>query len=322
MEGLRWGVLGTAGIARSRFLPALREAGGRAVLVGGRDGIRASAWAAEHGVERGTPGYAAVLEDDSVEAVYIALPNTLHAEWAERALAAGKAVLCEKPLSTSESSAAAVVAAADRAGGLLWEAFVFPFQAQHARVLALLADGAIGELREIVGSFHFALRSSENIRLREDVFGGAVADVGCYPLRLAHELFDGTEPTLVGATAVRGAEVEVEVAATLGYRDDRRLLLTCGFRRAMDTSALLLGTEGVIAIDDPYHPKPSSRIEVRVPGREPVVERPTRDEHTFTAALRHITRAVRGDEAPRQLAHGSAVAVARAVDEVRGAIAR
>jgi predicted dehydrogenase len=132
--GVRWGIVGTANIARGQFLPGLREAGdGRAVLVGSRDRESARAFAAEHGVDRGVAGYEAVVESDEVDAIYVAVPNTFHAEWTSRALEAGKAVLCEKPLSVWSAQTAAVLETARAIpGALLWEAFVFPFQAQHA----------------------------------------------------------------------------------------------------------------------------------------------------------------------------------------------
>ena len=316
--GTRWGVLGTAGIARSRFLPALAEAGGEAVVVGSRDGARAAEFAAAHGVARGVTGYEAVLADPAVQAVYVPLPNPLHAEWAVAALEAGKAVLCEKPLCVDADQARRVLAVAERAALPLWEAFVFPFTAQHRRLVELLAGGAIGELREISGAFHFQLRRTEDIRLSAATAGGALADVGCYPLRLAAELFDG--PALsAAASAVRGAEVETELAALVDYPDDRRLLLSCGFRRSPDTTTVLSGTEGTIHLEDPYHPRPGSTVELRRPGADPVVERPTRDQHSFTAALRHVGAVLAGAEAPRHTALESSLVVAEAIDLVRAA---
>jgi predicted dehydrogenase len=316
--GTRWGVLGGASIARSRFLPALAEAGGEAVVVGARDGARAAEFAAAHGVGRGVAGYEAVLADPDVQAVYVPLPNPLHAEWTIAALEAGKAVLCEKPLCVDAEQARRVLAVAERAALPLWEAFVFPFQAQHQRLVELLTAGAIGELREISGAFHFQLRRTEDIRLSAATAGGALADVGCYPLRLAAELFGGPALTAAGS-AVRGAEVETELAALVDYPDDRRLLLSCGFRRSSDTTTVLSGTEGTIRVDDPYHPHPGSTVELRRPGSDPVVERPTRDQHSFSAALRHVDAVLAGEEAPRHTALESSLAVAEAIDLVRAA---
>ncbi|SDU93997.1 Predicted dehydrogenase [Microlunatus sagamiharensis] len=318
-EPVRWGILGTANIARAQLLPALAESGDVPVAVGGRDQARTQAWAAEHGVARAVDGYQAVLEDPEVEAVYVPLPNPLHAEWAAAALEAGKAVLCEKPLTTNAVATQALIDLAQTNDALLWESFVFPFQAQHRRVVELIGSGAIGELREVVASFHFPVTRPENIRLSAPMFGGALADVGCYPMRLAHELF-GSPASSAVVTAVMGDEVEVEAAGVLTYADDRRLLLTCGFRRQPETTALLLGSEGVIRVDNPWHPTPGAQIEVRSSASsEPVVESPTVDAHSFTAALRHIAAVLREDAAPVHLASSSALPVAQALGLAREA---
>ncbi len=319
MRPLRWGVLGTANIARAQFLPAVVETGQRAVLVGGRDAARAAEFARAHGVERSVQGYAAVLEDPDVDAVYVPLPNPFHAEWTVAALQAGKAVLCEKPLCLDPEQVEQVLAVARTAAQPLWEAFVFPFQAQHARVVELLAQGAIGEPQEIVGSFHFEVGSPGNIRLSRAMGGGALADVGCYPMRLAHELF-GAAAGSATASAVMGDEVEVDASALLVYPGDRRLLLTCGFRRAYDTTTVLLGTRGSLRLDNPYHPGLDAALEVRRAGADPVVERPTRDARSFSGALRHIAAALAGEEAPTHTALESALPVARSLQLAQRAV--
>ena len=315
---MRWGVLGTANIARAQLLPALAESGDVAVVVGGRDRDRTEAFARDHGVARAADGYQAVLEDPEVEAVYVPLPNPLHAEWAAAALEAGKAVLCEKPLTTNPVATRALLDVARTTGGVLWESFVCPFLAQHLRLVELIDSGAIGELREIVASFHFPVTRPENIRLSAPMFGGALADVGCYPMRLAHELF-GQPVAEAQVAAELGAEVEVEAAGVLTYADGRRLMLTCGFRRQPETTALLLGTEGLIRVDNPWHPRPGAQVEVRRSGADPVVESPTVDAHSFTAALRHVAAVLREEAEPQHLASTSALPVAQALGLAREA---
>jgi predicted dehydrogenase len=327
---IRWGIIGTANIARAQFLPGLREAGnGGAVLVGSRDAERARAFAAEHGVDRGVAGYASVIESDEVDAVYIAVPNSLHSEWTIRALQAGKAVLCEKPLAVGSAQTAAVLdAAAAIPGALLWEAFVFPFQAQHQRLMELVADGAIGAPAEIVSSFHFRVSNPANIRLSAELGGGALADVGCYPIRLAYEVFgasagfDGDnglfEDAAIAGSAVRGSEVEVDAAAVVSW-GAQRLLLTCGFRRSYDTYTRVLGDEGQLHLTNPFHPSPADTLTLKRPGSEPVVELPTKDSHSFTAAIRHIHAVLHGSEAPRLTAATSALANARMLEAVQSA---
>ncbi|MHA3701119.1 Gfo/Idh/MocA family protein [Jatrophihabitans sp. YIM 134969] len=309
-DPLTWAVLGTANIARAQFLPALAEAGGRPLVVAGRDGERARAFADAVGVERGVEGYEAALEDPAVEAVYVALPNAAHAEWTMRALEAGKAVLCEKPLCTSPGDVGWVLGAAEATGGLLWESFVFPFGPQFLRVVELLAEGVVGEVQEIQSSFHFALRRADDIRLSAGLGGGSIADVGCYPVRLAQLLF-GAAPERVAVNASHRGEVDVSAAGVLDHPGGGRLVFSCGFERPYDTTTRILGSEGRIEIDNPYHPGADDRLTLVRPGHEPVQERAMTDQRSFTAAIRHVTAAVRGIEAPRHLAADDSLATAR-----------
>jgi predicted dehydrogenase len=315
-EPVRWGILGAAGIAESSFLPALTESGeGRAVVVGARDGRRAEGWAAEFGVDRGVEGYGPVLDDRAVEAVYVPLPNSLHAEWAIAALEAGKAVFCEKPLCGTVEETERVLAATRATDGLLWEAFVFPFHEQMARATSLIADGSIGEIREIWARFHFVLDDPDDIRMSAPLAGGATQDIGCYPIRLARLLFDG-EPDLsrVATDAVWSAGVDVELWGMLPFRGDRRLQFSCGFRSAYDTFTRVIGTQGELRMTNPFHPDPGDTLEVVREGRA-VSQEPAMPsgERSFTSAIRHIHRVLRGEEEPRHLAVDEALGNARAV---------
>lgn len=306
----RWGILGAANIARAQFMPGLREAGdGVAAVVASRDLARARAFADAEGVERAVDDYRALLDDERIDAVYIALPNSHHAQWTIEALNAGKHVLCEKPLCARLSDTERVIEVARaRPEAPLWEAFVFPFQTQHERVLELIADRVIGELREVESAFHFTLRATEDIRLSAELGGGALADVGCYPIHLAHELLGPAAGPRSVYARVAG-EVEVDASAIVAH-GDRRLALTCGFGRPYDTFTRLLGDGGRLHLTNPFHPTAEDVLEIHRPGAEPVIERPTRDGHSFTAALRHINAVVRGEEEPRHLAVDSALSTA------------
>jgi predicted dehydrogenase len=316
---VNWGILGAARIAHRSFLPGLRETGsGRALMVATRDRERGQVFADAEGIDEVAPSYEALLADQRVDAVYIPLPNSLHAEWTERALAAGKAVLCEKPLGATLSATETIIAAAEQhPEAPLWEAFVFPFQDQHLRVLQLLADGAIGELREVQSDFHFLLDNASDFRLSEALGGGALADVGCYPVRLAHELLGPTRGA-VYAIGDRQAGVDVEAVGIVAH-GERRLLLSCGFHRGDDTRSRLLGSAGAIELTNAFHPTPADTITIATDGRT-VIEHPTTDTNSFTAALRHIHAVVAEQEAPRQLAVESALSTARTLDALRRAL--
>jgi predicted dehydrogenase len=328
-EPIRWGILGTAGIAEGAFLPALAEAGGGTpLMVGSRDRARAERWAGEHGVAEGVEGYTRVLENARVEAVYIPLPNGVHAEWAIATLQAGKAVFCEKPLCATLEETEALLRVARTATGPLWEAFVFPFHAQTDRLRELIAAGTIGELREIRSSFHFRLDDEEDVRMLLELAGGSVQDVGCYSIRLARLLFDA-EPELERTVAdARWAPtgVDEECWGALAFPGDRRLLLSCGFRAEDDTSAVLLGTHGRIHLTNPFHPEPGDTITVVRDGHAETEPSPGVEERSFTPAIRHIHRAIRGLEAPRHLAVdealGNAQAIAAVLSAARASAAR
>jgi predicted dehydrogenase len=318
---IRWGILGAANLARGAFLPALRETGeGVAAVVGSRDAQRGEAFAAEHGVQRSVSSYEQVLDPEQIDAVYIALPNSHHGHWTRAALQAGIPTLCEKPLCAEPAETEAVLQVARaRPQTPLWEAFVFPFGPQFQRLTELLVQGAIGEPAEIASAFHFGVSNPANIRLSAQLGGGALADVGCYPLRLAHELFgDADGPRAVLARTA--GEVEVDAGALVSY-GSRRLDLTCGFERAADTFTRILGSEGTIQLTNPFHPRPQDTLTVLRAGAEPVTEYPTTDERSFTAALRHIHSVIREQAPPLHLAVDSAAQVAGTLAELQ-ALAR
>jgi predicted dehydrogenase len=314
---LRWGIISTANIARAAFLPALRRAGGIAAAVAGRDGARAATYAASHGIERGVRGYQNLIDDPDIDALYIPLPNSLHAEWTIRALQAGKPVLCEKPLCGTLADTERVLAVARQTGTLLWEAFVFPFDEQMARIRSLIGDGAIGELREIQSGFHFPVSRPDDIRMSAALEGGALLDVGCYPVRLAQELL-GEHESAWAVSEGGGQGVDIETWGTLGYSGGRRLLLSCGMRRSNDTLSRLLGTEGQIHVSNLFHPGTGDQVTLYpARGTGTVAEFPrTVDEPAFTSAIRHINAAISGSEPPRLLAVETSAATARALADL------
>ena len=320
-EPIRWGILGTAGIAESAFLPALRETNeGVALTVGSRTLERGRAWAEEHGVTRAVDGYDAVIADPEVEAIYIPLPNGLHAEWTIAALEAGKVVFCEKPLCGTVEDTERVLAAARATGVPLWEAFVFPFHEQMERVRAMLADGTIGTVREIQSRFHFVLDDPDDIRLFANLAGGSIQDVGCYPIRLARLLFDA-EPDL--SRAIADAEwtadgADTELWGALVFPGDRRLVFSCGFRSGYDTLTRVLGTEGEIRLTGPFHPDSDDEMTIVRDGAFETQPAPTSGEMSFTPAIRHIHRVIRGSEEPRHLAVDEALGNAQAIDALLG----
>ncbi len=179
-EPVRWGILSTADINRLVIPPAQASSLVDLVAVASRDAERAADYAATWGIPRSYGSYDELLADPDVEVVYISLPNTLHCEWSIRAVQAGKHVLCEKPLSRSVADVEAAFDAAEAAGRHLAEAFMWRHNPQTARLVELVSSGAVGELRLVRACFSYPLFDAGNIRLRTDVGGGALMDVGCY----------------------------------------------------------------------------------------------------------------------------------------------
>jgi|SRR5579859_906690 len=315
---VRWGIAGTAKIARTLFLPSLREAGGDPAAVASRDAGRGARWAAASGIGRAITGYQELIDGPDIDAVYIPLPNALHSEWTIAALEAGKPVLCEKPLTGSVAQTERVLAVARATGTPLWEAFAFPFHDQMARLRGILADGAIGDLREIQSGFHFRMGDpATNVRMFAELEGGALLDVGCYPVRLARDLF-GAEHESVWAEAERApGGVDVATWGCLDFPGGRHLYLSCGFGRAGDTFTRLLGTGGQIHVTNPFHPRARDTFVVCQDGRAPQTHRaigPYRQ--SFTPLIRHIHAVIRGEQEPRLLAVDTALGSARALHDI------
>jgi predicted dehydrogenase len=318
---IRWGIVGTANIARAAFLPGMRQAGGTAAAVASRELGRAQQFAAEHGISRAVAGYQTLIDDPGVDALYVPLPNSMHAEFVIAALRAGRPVLSEKPLCGNVTDTERVLTVARETGTLLWEAFVFAFQAQMTAVREAVGSGSIGELREIQSSFHFLVTRPENIRFAADLEGGALNDVGCYPIRLALDLF-GVEHESAWADAVWGGRgVDIDSWGSLGYPGDRRLMLSCGLRRSYDTFTRLLGDAGEIRISNPFHPSGRDQFQVLAAGRDQRTEQAA-DEASFAPAVRHIQAVLREEEAPRLLAVDTALPVARALSDLHACLKR
>src|SRR5262249_24190569 len=202
-----------------------------------------------------------------------------------------------KPLTGNVPDTEAVLDTALRTGGLLWEAFVFPFHHQMARVIELLSDGTVGELREVQSTFHFLLENQENIRLSSELEGGSLQGVGCYPVRLARFLFDA-EPDSGRATAIwNEAGVDLEMAGELSFLGERRLLFSCGFRREYDTFSRLLCTGGHIHLSNAFHPRGAATIEVWADD-ESHTEPAAVETNTFAPARRHIHDVLRNGAEP------------------------
>jgi predicted dehydrogenase len=244
---LRIGILGAAKIAKQFARDVGLSPAVRIEAVASRRIETAAAFAAEQGIARHHGSYQALLNDAAIDAIYLPLPNSLHAEWAVKAAEHGKHVLCEKPLALGRAEAQAMFDAAQRHGVMLLESYPYYFQPQTGAMLALLHGGAIGELRSVQASFGFNLGAAAgNIRLNPELGGGALLDAGSYPLSLIR-LVMGCAPERVQADASWAPSgVDISLAATLFYADGRRAQLSCAMDAANHRRATLAGAGGTI----------------------------------------------------------------------------
>ena len=230
MDKVRWGILSTARHGAISWIPALKQTKrGELVAVASRHEDRAREFAAEHGIPKAYGSYEAMLADPEIDAIYIPLPNHLHKEWTIRAAEAGKHVMCEKPLGLDAAEAEVMVAAARQAGIIFAETFQWRHHPQGQTARDLVRAGRIGTLRLIEAGFSFMLNRPDDVRWNPDMGGGALYDVGCYPISLARYI-TGQEPAAVTAQAHWGKSgVDDSVVATLEFPGDVLAVINCGF---------------------------------------------------------------------------------------------
>lgn len=250
---LRWGVLSTAGIGRRSVNPAIQASrNGTLDAIASRDEARARAVAAELGIARAVGSYDALLDDPAIDAVFIPLPNSMHREWSIKAANAGKHVLCEKPLALSAAECREMQAAATANGTLLMEAFMYRFHPRTERLVAMARAGAFGALRSIRSVFTFRLASDENIRMKPELGGGALMDVGCYCVN-ASRTIAGAEPVEVQAWASWAATgVDAELAGSMRFADGLVAHFDCALTLDRRELVEVAGTDASVTVDGAF----------------------------------------------------------------------
>jgi predicted dehydrogenase len=319
---LRWGILSTADIARRKVIPGLRRAArSEVVAIGSRSLAVASRVAEELGIPRAHGSYEALLADPDVDAVYVPLPNHLHATWAIAAARAGKHVLCEKPLAMTSADAERMVAATEDAGVVLMEAFMYRHHPSWVAARRLVAEGRIGRLMAVTSWFSYFNDDPANIRNMPDAGGGALYDIGCYSVNLSRMLF-GAEPDRVSG-AVHRDELSGTDAVTAGILEFAGGLSVfgCSTRSEDDQRVDIYGTAGRISIEIPFNIPPDrpTRIMVIAGGDPPVapavetIELPTTDPYAAEAEAFIATVL---DGAPHPLPPADAVANLRVIERL------
>lgn len=317
---LRIGVLGAARIAPPAVIaPAADRDDVIISAVAARDPGRAQAFATQHGVESVAEDYAALVTRPDVDLVYNALPPSAHLQWTIAALEAGKAVLCEKPFAMNADEARAMVAAAERCGRPLIEAFHYRFHNVMRRAEAIVKSGALGPLLAASGLFEVPIaRTPDELRWRRALGGGGLMDLGCYPLHALRTL-TGLEPQIVSAEATFEDGVDSRLRAALRF-GDIEAEIACSMISPIPAARLTLtGTNGTLEIDNFIAPQVGARLRTVIDGAETLhpVDGPT----TYAAQMDHVVEVLAGRAV--QITGGEdAVANMAAIDALYAAAGR
>lgn len=299
-DKVRWAVLGAARIATRKVIPAMQTSEwSEVVAIASRDLAKARQTAGELQIPKAFGSYEEVLADPDVEAVYIPLPNHLHVPWSIRAAEAGKHVLCEKPIAMSVAECRNLMEARDRTRVKIGEAFMVRTHPQWLRARELGRSGAIGDLRAISCAFSFFNRDPGNVRNVPEFGGGAIMDIGCYPIQVSRFLF-GQEPLSVFAVIDRDPEFQIDrlSSAVLGFPSGH-CVFTVSMQLVYYQRVHILGTQGRIELEVPFNPQPDRACRLFVDNGKDLwgagirVEEIARsDQYTIQADL--FSRAVRG----------------------------
>jgi D-xylose 1-dehydrogenase (NADP+, D-xylono-1,5-lactone-forming) len=255
---LRIGILGTANIARS-FVAGVRPSSTVSVTaVASRDAGKAEKFAREVGIPRHYASYEALLADREIDAIYNPLPNSLHAEWSIRAVQAGKHVLCEKPLAVTSAEARAMFEAARRHGVYLVEGYPYRAQPQTLKLKELLDAGTLGRIQIIQATMGFTLSDDTNIRFSPELGGGALMDVGSYPVSLVRMIAQERPSRVTALARWTDAGVDRSLMATIEFASGLLAQIACSFATAAHRQAMIVGTDGVLQTTFFNHPGPAN----------------------------------------------------------------
>ncbi|WP_438436796.1 Gfo/Idh/MocA family protein [Kluyvera sichuanensis] len=309
---VNWGVLGYARIAKNSIIPAIQRADNARVYgVASRnqDELPVGEWQKSYG------DYAALLADEAIQAVYIPLPNSLHKEWVIRALEAGKHVLCEKPIGLTADEARDMQRVAQQHNRLLMEAFMYQYTDRVRVIKQVLESGELGELRHINVSFRFFLDRPGTIKMQPALGGGALYDVGCYPVNFIG-MVTGRLPVSCKAVSETDQGVDTNLSALLQYDDGLIANIHCGFNAFGRNYAEIIGSKGMLIIDKPFLDD-AGALELHT--SEGVRELPVSESDRYQAEIRHFSSAIL-NEPSRLIPLDETVRNMQVLDMIRAAL--
>ncbi|MCM3164149.1 Gfo/Idh/MocA family protein [Metabacillus litoralis] len=256
MEKIRWGIIGSANIAKGSVIPGIQQSEtGEVVAIASRGLEKAKETAEQLNISKAYGSYEELLQDPEIEAVYIPLPNHLHKEWTIRAAEAGKHVLCEKPLAINADEAEEMVAACEKAGVVFAEAFMYRYHPRYKLINELIDSGEIGDIRGIHGTFTFNnANDSGNVRYKKEWGGGSLYDVGVYPISAARMILN-EEPkaaTVHAFFSEKHDDVDMMASGILEFDKGVALTFDCGMWAAFRNELEILGTNGRIEVPSAF----------------------------------------------------------------------
>ena len=323
MKKVNWGVIGTAGIAKGQTIPGMVLAENcNLYAIAGRSMEKAEAFQKNFGFEKAYGSYEALLEDPKVEAVYVALPNTLHDEWIRKAIESGKHVLCEKPLVPTSAQAEELFRLADERKVHLMEAFAYLHSPWVAAMKKELEDGAIGTVRYVESQFVTSDYDMANIRMRRETNGGAMYDLGCYTASMISWLL-GKWPEHIRAIAAFTPEgVDAITTAIFTYADGTKAMMNCGMLLATGAHRRLdqlriEGTEGSIRTTGEFNGCGEMTYSIIKDGREEVKTIPVRQNYCLE--VEQLGRCITDGEKPhvtREFTVGNLAVIEKVLQEI------
>ena len=283
MNKVRWGILGTAKIALAKVIPAMqRSPWCEITAIASRDFSKAETAASELRIANAYGSYEELIEDNSIEAIYNPLPNNLHVPWTVKAAEAGKHVLCEKPIALNATEARTLIEVRNRTGVRIQEAFMVRTHPQWLETRRLIHSGRIGSLRSITGFFSYNNPDPTNIRNQLDLGGGALMDIGCYPITISRFMFE-IEPSRVLALIERDETgTDTLTSAVLDFANGRSTF-TCSTRLAPYQRMIFFGTEGRIEVLIPFNAP--NDVPTRILLNDETIEFPTCDQYEIQGSL-------------------------------------
>jgi xylose dehydrogenase (NAD/NADP) len=298
MKKVRWGLLSTARINR-RVIPAMRASTtAELVAVASRSAESAAAYAAEWQIPLSFGGYRAMLESGAIDAVYISLPNHLHAEWSIAALEAGVHVLCEKPLALSLAEVDAMTAASQANGRALAEAFMYRHHPQTRTVGEIVRSGELGAITLVRGVFNFAIDSRDNVRLVPEYGGGCLWDVGVYPLSFAQFVLGGAPQWVAGACWLGPSGVDEAFSGLMVYPGGAQALISASFRTPFHTEVEIIGTSGRLLLNRPFIGLDEARLLLFGAASDPPQEISVPTQELYLGEIEDLNAAVLHGSAP------------------------